>query len=190
MKFLVYFFILFNIISCSQKERACETKLKKALQITSRHYSDINSPSLDSALNLINESLICDTLRKSKVEWKLRILITLQRFTEAAQFTDSLKEDDFRFGYQKELMRKDILARQFNLINDSSKRDSIYLDMTLYLKRHINSHDLNSKEFEEAFTDLYSIKQNFLDTIILRKEIDSLKKVYPDKERFFSFFSF
>lgn len=168
------------------KEIICYNNFKKAKEIAYNNFS--KKSSLDSALVLVNRSMQCDSIKKSVIELKLRLLIALKKYKEGAEFVDSLPNDDFEYSYKKKHYHDSFIALEFQSNKDTNGRNSVYREMAANLGKYINSKKLISKEFDEAFLDLYAIKENFMDTIKINREIDSLKKEYPAKENFFNFF--
>lgn len=168
------------------KEIICYQNFKNAKDLAYNNPS--NTSSLNSALILANRCIQCDSIIKPVIELKLRLLVTLGKYKEGSEFVDSLRENDFEFPYKKTLNHDNFLALQFQMSKDTNNRNLIYRKMASNLEQYINSKNLNSKEFEEAFLDLYSIKENFIDSIVINREIDSLKIKYPNNVKFFDFF--
>ncbi|HEV8084694.1 MAG TPA: hypothetical protein VGP55_15920 [Chitinophagaceae bacterium] len=191
-RFIIFgllFLIQSQMCSCyiaHDKEIICYDNFKKAKEIAYNNFSKTSS--LDSALVLVNRSMPCDSIRKSVIELKLRLLITLKKYKEGAEFIDSLTNDDFEYTYKRKLNHDNFIALKFQSNKDTNNRNSVYRKMDANLEKYINSNKLSSKEFEEAFLDLYTIKGNFIDPIRINQEIDSLKRTYPAKANFFSFF--
>ena len=130
----------------------------------------------------------CKTTKKGAVELKIRILITLGNYSQAMLFVDSLKESDFTFRYKKNAMYKNLLAMSNGLKGDTVNQNRIYKEMADDLEKYIRNKNVQGKEFEEIFIDLYTIKDHFLNTKQINIEIDSLKKTYTSKIAFFDFF--
>ena len=114
--------------------------------------------------------------------------MTLKRYQEGAKYVDSLKKTDFDYNYQKEIVYKNFLALEYNLNKDTINRNLVYSQMAGYLEDTIQKlKDFTSREFEQIFIDLFVVKNNYLDSIKINREIDSLKKIYPQKEHFFDY---
>ncbi|RYE50276.1 MAG: hypothetical protein EOP48_20070 [Sphingobacteriales bacterium] len=125
----------------------------------------------------------CDSIKFAVVDLKIRLLLTLGRFEEGANFIDSLQVNDFIYPYKKKLHRDNFLARKFILDNDTTSRDKILWQMTSDLESYIYSNNLKSKEFQEAFIDLTDV-----DSTKSQGEIESLKIKYPNETKFLEFF--
>jgi hypothetical protein len=167
------------------KEIICQNNFKKASNLAYENPS--NKTALDSALIILNRCMECDSIKKSVVELKIRLLITLGKFKEGTAFVDSLKSSDFEYSYKKELNRDNFIALNYTSNKDTISRNNIYRRMTADLEKYINRNNLNSKELQEAYIDLFSLKENFLDSTIVNQEVDSLKRKYPDNAQFFDF---
>jgi hypothetical protein len=186
LAFLVVGQILFYSCHISHdKEIICQNNFKKASNLDYENPS--NKTALDSALIILNRCMECDSIKKSVVELKIRLLITLGKFKEGTAFVDSLKSSDFEYSYKKELNRDNFIALNYTSNKDTISRNNIYRRMTADLEKYINRNNLNSKELQEAYIDLFSLKENFLDSTIVNQEVDSLKRKYPDNAQFFDF---
>jgi hypothetical protein len=186
LAFLVVGQILFYSCHISHdKEIICQNNFKKASNLAYENPS--NKTALDSALIILNRCMECDSIKKSVVELKIRLLITLGKFKEGSAFVDSLKSSDFEYSYKKELNRDNFIALNYTSNKDTISRNNIYRRMTADLEKYINRNNLNSKELQEAYIDLFSLKENFLDSTIVNQEVDSLKRKYPDNAQFFDF---
>jgi hypothetical protein len=186
LAFLVVGQILFYSCHISHdKEIICQNNFKKASNLAYENPS--NKTALDSALIILNRCMECDSIKKSVVELKIRLLITLGKFKEGTAFVDSLKSSDFEYSYKKELNRDNFIALNYTSNKDTISRNNIYRRMTADLEKYINRNNLNSKELQEAYIDLFSLKENFLDSTIVNQEVDSLKRKYPDNAQFFDF---
>ena len=167
------------------KEIICQYKFKKASELA--YNNPTNKVALDSALTILNNCMQCDSIKKSVVDLKILLLITIGKFKEGADFVDSLKSSDFVYPYKRNLYHDNFIALDFALIKDSIRRDSVFREMANRLENYINENKLESKEFQEAYLDLFSIKENFLDSTIINQEVDSLTRKYPDNAQFFDF---
>jgi hypothetical protein len=184
-KILFPCFMTLIFYSCSgQKDNMnCIKKFEQATKIAYSYPPPANQLSLDTALRLVNESLICDTVKKAAVDLKITLLTTMGKYSEGMKFVDSLKESDFTYGYKKKLIYKN-----FQALRDTTKRNIVYAEIASILEQYIKQHSMNDKEFKEIYTDLFAVKENYVDTNQINKEVEALKKQYPDKEAFFNFF--
>jgi len=168
------------------KEIICETNFKKARELAYKNPTD--SSALDSALNILNRNMQCDSIKTAVVDLKIALLITLGKYDEGAMFIDSLQSSDFIFPYKKTLNHDNFIALNFAFKGDTVSSGKVYNKMAADLESYIKENNLKSKEFQEAFTELSSIKRNSIDSIKLASLIDSLKIKYPEEERFLDFF--
>jgi len=143
---------------------------------------------LDSALSLTNECMQCDSIRKAVVDFKITLLISMKKYAEGISFIDSLKENDFTFGYKKGMMSKGLQALYYGSKNDTIKRNLMYKEIANDIEQYIKKKNLNNTEFKEIYTDLFAVKENYLNASQINKELEDLKNLYPEKKTFFDFF--
>jgi hypothetical protein len=168
------------------REIICEVNFKKAKNLAYGNPNDFSA--LDSALDIVNRSMQCDSIKTAVVDLKIRLLITLGKYDEGSRFADSLQLSDFTFPYKKTLTHDNFIALNFASKGDTISRDKVYNKMATDLEGYIKQNNLKSKEFQEAFTELSSLQRNSSDSIKLTLLIDSLKIKYPGEERFLDFF--
>ena len=167
------------------KERICKENFQKARDLVENKQND--SVAMRAALTLINSSLQCDSIKKAAVDFKIRLLLGLGNYKEGLAFVDSLSISEFVYPYKRNLYHKNFLVRLYQSKGENFKLRLTYKDMSDDLQNYIIDKDLGPQEFEEVFLDLYTLKKRYLDSSIINHEIDSLKKRYPDKVRFFEF---
>ena len=164
LTFLLFGQILFY--SCHiphDKEIICHDNFQKASDLA---YSNPNNTAvLDSALIIANRCMQCDSIKKSVVELKIRLLIALRKFNEGSDFVDSLQSSDFQYPYKKKLNHDNFIALNFASNKDTISRDNVFREMAVDLEEYINGSTLKPKEFQEAYLDLYSLKGNFIDSL-------------------------
>jgi hypothetical protein len=165
----------------------CKKKFKEARDLVYVSPNTIRQSALDSALNLANECLQCDSIKKAVVDFKIALLITTKKYSEGMNFISSLKDDDFTFGYKKNVAYKNFQALAYASTNDTTKQKLVYREIANDLEQYIKQQIINAKEFEEIYIDLFSVKENFLDANEINKEVEILEKKYPDKSTFFEF---
>ena len=163
------------------REIICEQNFKKASELA--HNNPTRNSALDSSLTILNRCMQCDSIKAAVVDLKIRLLITLGKFKEGAKFIDSLTVSDFIYPYKKKLNHDNFIARKFTSDNDTLSRNKVLRQMASDLESYINSNNLKSKEFQEAFIDLTEI-----DSITSYRLIDSLKIKYPNEVKFLDFF--
>jgi hypothetical protein len=189
----IVFFAFFALLFCSCNGQVnsiaiCNKKFKEARDLVYSKPNETRQSALDSALTLANEILKCDSIKKAVVDFKITLLISMKKYSEGIHFVDSLTENDFTYNYKKNLMTKNMRALSYASKDDTIQRNLIYKEMANDLERYIKEQDVKGKEFEEIFLDLYSVKEHFLNANQVNNEVDSLKKVYPEKESFFEYF--
>lgn len=168
------------------REIICEQNFKKARDLAYKNPTDFSA--LDSALNIVNRSMQCDSIKVAVIDLKIRLLLTLSKYEQGSKFIDSLQSSDFTFPYKKTLNHDNFIALNFASKGDTISRDKVYNKMAADLEDYIVKNDLKSKEFQEAFTELSSFQKTSADSLKLLSLIDSLKTKYPDEERFLNFF--
>lgn len=186
--FLTFFVLIF--CSCNGQLNTngiCKQKFKEARDLVYNNPNAIRESALDSALNLANECLKCDSIKKAVVDFKITLLTFMKKYSEGIRFIDSLKENDFSFNYKKKLMSDNLQALSYASKNDTIHRNLIYEEIVDYLEQYIKKQNVKGKEFEEIYLDLYAVKNNFLEANQINQEIDSLKKQYPNKQDFFDY---
>lgn len=168
--------------SCKPHTNQCRSRFNKLTDFTN-HYAISSRPStLDSALILANQCMQCDSFRKSVIELKIRILISMNKYAYASKFVDSLDDNDFSYPYKKTSTKMSIRALA---ANDTSNRNIILRQETAYLKEYINTSNLDNREFEEVYLDLFDAESRFLDVNTIKLQLDALKEKFPEKSNFF-----
>lgn len=164
----------------------CAQKFKSAREIA---YSNPDRKSaLDSALVLTNEISQCDSIKKAVVDFKITLLLGLQRYQQALNYIDSLNIKDFTYDYKKNATYKSILALRYDSEGDTFRRDSLYKAIANEIEKYIEDRNPSGKEFKEVYTELFAIKGMYLNPKQIDSSVELLKKKYPDKETFFEFF--
>jgi hypothetical protein len=168
------------------REIICEINFKTARDLAYKNPNDFAK--LDSALNILESCMKCDSIKIAVVELKIRLLQTLGKYEQGSKFIDSLQSSDFPFPYKKTLYRDNFIALNFASKGDTISRDKVYNKMAIDLEDYIINNNLKSKEFKEAFTELSAFQKRSADSLRLLWLIDSLKIIYPNEERFLNFF--
>lgn len=186
--FFVFFILLF--CSCNGQSNAnfvCKKKFKEARDLVFTYPNPLRQSALDSALDLTNECLQCDSIRKAVVDFKITLLIEMKKYPEGIRFIDSLSESDFTYGFKKNLMSNTLRALNYISRNDTTQRDIVYKEMVNDLEKYLKMRNPSDKEFKEIYISIFAVKGNYLITSQTNNELDSLQKVYPDKQAFFNF---
>jgi hypothetical protein len=165
---------------------ACKMKFKIARDLA--YSNPTRKSALDSALYLANECMQCDSIRKAVVDFKITLLVSMKKYGEGISFIDSLKDSDFTYGYKKKFMAKGLQALEYDAKKDTINRNLVYREIANDIEQYINKQNVSSKEFNEVYTDLFAIKENYLDANQINEEVEGLKNRYPDKQSFFDFF--
>lgn len=167
----------------------CREKFKKAKALTYTYPAPTRQSALDSALFLTNECLQCDnSIRKAAVDLKITLLFAMKKYPEGILFVDSLSDTDFDYQYQKKLKSKTFEALKYNSKGDTTNLNLIYAQMSNDLEQYIKMTKLSDKEFNDIYIELYAIREKFLDTNQINKEVEILESRYPEKKAFFEFF--
>ncbi len=186
---VLLFLVLVFLYSCTGQKRAestCVEKFKMARSLASSN--PIRQSALDSALYLTNESVGCDSIRRAVIDFKVTLLLAMKKYDEDLHFIDSLKQNDFAFGYKRLFLYSAVKAFKLDTQKDTAARNKIYLQMSKDLEHYINNNHIDNKEFKEIYTDLFSVKEKFQDANQMNTDIEALKKRYPDQQIFFDFF--
>lgn len=170
----------------NDKENICHDNFKKARDLAYRNPT--NPAALDSALIIIDRCIECDSIKTAVVDFKIRLLIALGKLKEGADFVNSLKASDFVYPYKKKLNHDNFIALNFTLNKDTINRNKVFQEMIADLEKYITVNTLKTKEFQEIYTEYFTIKENFVDSVSINTEIDSLKIKYPENAKFFDFF--
>ena len=170
----------------NDREIICNENFKKAKNLAYGNPNDFVA--MDSALNIVNRSMQCNSIKTAIVDLKIRLLLTLGKYDEGSIFVDSLQLSDFTFPYKQTLTHDNFIALNFASKGDTTSSDKVQKKMIKDLEDYIKHNNLKSKEFHEAFTELSSLLKNSSDSIRLTLLIDSLKIKYPGEERFLDFF--
>lgn len=184
---IIFFTLIFY--SCKGQLTAndsCTMNFKTARDLA--YSNPTRQSALDSALYLANESMQCDSIRKAVVDFKITLLVSMKKYGEGISFIDSLKDSDFTYGYKKKFMAKGLQALAYNDKKDTINRNLVYREMANDIEQYINKQNVSSKEFNEAYTNLFAIKENYLDAVQINEEVEVLKNRYTDKQSFFDFF--
>ncbi len=184
----IFLIIQFQFYSCHiphDREIICYGNFKIARDLA--YKNPANTFALDSALIIVNNCMQCDSIKREVVDLKIRLLITLGKLNEGSEFVNSMQASEFMYPYKKKLNQNNFIALNFAFIKDTISRDKIFREMTTDLEQYINNNSPNSKEFQEAYLDLFTLKGNFTDSMEINREIDSLKIKYPSDATFFDF---
>jgi hypothetical protein len=174
---------------CKAHVRTNETCKEKFTMAQSLALANFNRQSaLDSALHLANECMDCDSIRKEVVDFKIRLLVSMKRYAGGIAFVDSLKESDFTFGYKQRFILKGIQALEYNSKKDTAKRNLMYKEMENDIDHYVKDRTISDTEFKEIYTDLFAVKERYLNASQINEEIEFLKRKYPEKQSFLDFF--
>jgi hypothetical protein len=187
---IILFMGQFLFYACSiahEKRINCADNFKKSRDLA-YEYPDY-PPGLDSALVIANMCMECDSIRTAVVELKIRLLLSLGRFKEGSLFIDSLKASDFIYPYKRKLFHDNFMAQNFASRRDTISHDELLRKMFGDLEDYINTNNLESKEFQEAFIDLNNLSDRLKYTGVLLVRIDSLRIKYPEESKFLDFFN-
>lgn len=189
ISFVIFLFgASMQIYSCKgqvNKENGCYSNFSKAKKIA--YSSNTRISALDSALNLTNLMLNCDTVRRDAIELKATILTQLERFEEGIRFVDSLKASDFNYGFKKEYLSKLYKAFSLERKGELESSKNIYKEIDTYFSNYIKNNLLSVTEFKQVLIYQFEIKGRYITKNEINKQVDSLKLIYPDKSEFLNF---
>lgn len=187
---IAFIFLLLLFTSCKAQINAdtiCLEKFKVARELA--YSNPLRSSALDSAMELANECIKYDSIRKAVIDFKITLYVSMNKYAEGVLFIDSLSEKDFTFHYKRNFMSMGLQALEHRYNNDSIKESQIYREIVNDIEHYIDSKkDIDAKEFIEVYTDLFTAKEKFLNASQINIEIDALKSKYPEKKSFFDFF--
>lgn len=182
--------VILFISSCNGQsiiDKACLENFKAAKALA--YAKSTSQSALDSAMNLANRSLRCDSIRVAVVDFKITLLVSMKKYSDGVKLIDSLSESDFAFGYKKKFMLRGLQALDLISKGDTINLNQIYIEMADDIESYIkNKNNIDNKEFIEVYTDLFAIKEKYLDSTQINTDAESLKMKYPDKKAFFEFF--
>ena len=168
------------------REIICEQNFRQARNLAYKSPTDFSA--LDSALDIVNRSMLCDSIKVAVIDFKIRLLLQLRKYEQGYKFIDSLHSSDFTFPYKKAMYQDNFSALNFASKGDTISSDKVYSKMAADLEDYILNNVLKSNEFQEAFTELSSFQKISEDSLKLLSLIDSLKTKYPNEEHFLNFF--
>lgn len=189
IRFVQLIFLAYCFSACkgqSFKEETCAQKFNSARELA--YGNPDRKSALDSALVLTNEITQCDSVRKAVVDFKITLLLSLQRYQQALSFIDSLNTNDFIYDYKKNTTYKGVLALRYDSQGDKVRRDSVYKAVSSEIEKYIENRSPSGKEFNAVYTELFAIKGMYSNPNQIDSSVELLKKRYPDKETFFDFF--
>lgn len=182
--FFTYFFCSCN--GQSSKEETCAQKFKTARTLAYENPYRISA--IDSALILTNEISQCKDIRKAVVDFKITLLLSLQRYQQTLNFIDSLSTNDFIYDYKKNTTYKGVLALRYDLQGDKVSRDSVYKEIGNEVEKYIENRHPSEEEFNAIYTDLFATQKMYLNPEQIDNNLELLKRRYPAKSTFFDFF--
>ncbi|MEO7306609.1 MAG: hypothetical protein ABIR78_02415 [Ferruginibacter sp.] len=185
--YFVFFLLLFcNCNGQYDRNDICKKKFKKARELA--YSNPCNVSALETSLSLTNECMQCDSIRKVVVDFKINLLISMKKFTAGINFIDSLSENDLAFPYKKNLFRNNFQALEFASKKDTINRNLVYEKISRELEHYIQTHKITNKEFKEIYTEMFIIKDNYLDANQINIDVENLIRIYPEQKPFFDFF--
>jgi hypothetical protein len=174
--------------SCNGRARdkdTCKQNYIHARSSLNSYYKDKNRSLLIASLNYVDKSVKCSATRLASVELKISVLSTLKRYKSGYEYVDSLSETDFKYPYKKKMFYYYLRSLNFSsnsdvenakrMLNQAAQQIQVYID---------RSSSANSQELQEAYYDLFFIKQNLLSSKQIVVEIDLAKKQHPELTTF------
>ncbi len=102
----------------------------------------------------------------------------LKAYKKGYQFIDSLKINDFRLPYKKELSYNYFMAMEYESEGDTVNRDKRFLHTISVIENYIKRKPQINID-EEACYDLFLIKSKVTGQTQVKQEISQLKQKYP-----------
>jgi hypothetical protein len=183
MKNLVILFFINCLFSCKAQTQKnnCEVSYENAKAKLKNYSKTSDDKYLDSAHFFLDNALICNETRRKSVRRKIEIFIMQGKYELGVKFVTTLNNQDFDFPYQCQMMINYLTGLYYAETDDLNKKDSVFKKSIYNIQNYI--YNQNSKTFlsdSVAYYDLYFPKSRIYDSVKILKDIDSLKKKFPN----------
>lgn len=183
---LLLFLFLLSCKGQSRVDDSCYYKYKLARNLVYVNYTSHSA--MDSALQLLNECMGCDSIRVAVVDLKIRILVGMKKYAESINFINSLSMKDFTYSYKQKFLTKEIQVLEYRERNDTIIINALYQEIVNIINEYISDrYNMDNNELMEVYTDLFTVKEMYMDENQINKELEELKRKYPQKKDFFEF---
>lgn len=178
-------FAIIFVVGCSnRKNDECDIHYKNARQFLYKYHINQKRSLLVQALAEIERSG-CPETALGAVELKISLLSLLKKYKEAYQYIDSLGPGSFKLEYKKGMSYNLFRALEYEGKLDTANRDRFLNKSINTIQSYIDEQDTSESKFnEEAYYDLFLIKSKLENPENLNKDIEKLKKRYPNKLMF------
>lgn len=185
---ILLYLIVVLFTSCNgqtQNLDTCNVHYKNAKSGLNSYYINENKSLLSSALKEVELYSKCFGKSQKSVELKISLLSLLKEYEKAIEYISSLEESDFKYSYKKEMNYNYFLALLSESKSDTIKRNRFLNNAILSVQKYIDNNKFPSiKNNQEAFYDLFNMKNLILSKQSLVKQIDDLKTIYPNDIEF------
>jgi hypothetical protein len=184
MRLLFFYLFFYLFIGCkgqSQKSD-CNSYYDNAKMDLSNYSSTSDTVYLNKAQISLDSALECLDIRKKVIKKKNQVFIIQEKYLDGVNFMNTLENADFEFPYQKQMYVDYLRGIYYGSINDIKKKDSIFTQSVINIQKHIDKQNYETIESgKTVFYNLFFTKSRIYDSLIINKEIDSLKKKYPNE---------
>lgn len=178
---LLFIYLFIGCKGQSQKSD-CNIQFDNAMIQLTNYSKTADTTYLSVAQNSLDSALDCSDIRRKVIEKKNQIFIMQEKYLAGANFMDNLKITDFDFDYQRQMYVDYLRGTYFGSIGDVKKKDSIFNRSIADIQKYIDKQQYkNIRSGQKVFYNLFFVKSRIFDSLIINKEIDSLKKKYPDE---------
>lgn len=175
--------LCFLCISCKGQvinDEVCKENLSEALDKYNTYMTlSQDEYLLKESLDYLGNSLLCENTKEVSVELKISILLILNQFVEGEKFILSLKEDDFKKPYKKQMY---LYYFESKLCEEESCRLSKLKDIEISIEKYIEEKKIFE---EEVYYDLFLIKNELLSENQFTEQISESIKQFPYYKYFF-----
>lgn len=175
--------LCFLCISCKGQvisDEVCKENLSEALDKYNTYMTlSQDEYLLKESLDYLGNSLLCENTKEVSIELKISILLILNQFVEGEKFLLSLKEDDFKKPYKKQMY---LYYFESKLCEEESCRLSKLKDIEISIEKYIEEKKIFE---EEVYYDLFLIKNELLSEDQFTKQISESIKQFPYYKDFF-----
>ena len=184
MKILVFLFFTTYFFSCKgqSQQNNCEISYEIATAKLNAYSKTSNNAYLDSAQNILDSALVCEKTRKKSILRKIDIFIMQEKYELGSRFVSTLKNQDFDFSYQRQMLINYMEGLHYVEIKDTNKKESIFKKSIYEIQNYIDSNaNMTFLADSVAYYDLYFTKSRIYDSLKILMDLDFLKKKFPDE---------
>jgi hypothetical protein len=183
-KFLLVVVSAFILNSCSGQARdtdSCKQNYIRARSKLNSYYKNSKRSLLIASLNYVDESVKCSATRLASVELKISLLTLLRRYKAGYDYVDSLSEADFKYPYKKKMFYYYLRSLNYKNNFDVNNANRMLSQAGSGIQVYIDEKNLaKSQDLQEAYYDLFFIRQKLVGSKQTAAEIDVAKKQHPE----------